>query len=138
MQKRKGDFGKKGQSKYKHLTAEDTTNFDPLTRADESILNNWKKKMAGYKGYGNSNIWYTWSSLFLLIIVFIFLANCVFSHLPVYKISFYYLFYLGMFKSDHELYCSDYIAYSHILPYFDSVDPLCHFHFNIEQNFIAI
>lgn len=34
LQKRKGDFGKKGQSKYKHLTAEDTTNFDPSTRPD--------------------------------------------------------------------------------------------------------
>jgi microfibrillar-associated protein 1 len=56
LQKRAGNFGKKGQSKYKHLTAEDTTNFDPQFRADESILNNWKKKTAGYKGASSNNI----------------------------------------------------------------------------------
>jgi microfibrillar-associated protein 1 len=56
LQRRKGNFGKKGQSKYKHLTAEDTTNFDPQFRADESILDSWKKKMAGYKGSKGSNI----------------------------------------------------------------------------------
>lgn len=56
LQKRTGNFGKKGQSKYKHLTAEDTTNFDPQFRADESILNNWKKKTAGYKGASGNNI----------------------------------------------------------------------------------
>jgi microfibrillar-associated protein 1 len=49
LQKRKGNFGKRGQSKYTHLTAEDTTDTNPLTRADESLLNSWKKKMAGYK-----------------------------------------------------------------------------------------
>jgi microfibrillar-associated protein 1 len=56
MQKRKGQFGAKGQSKYTHLTAEDTTNFDPQLRPDESIMESWKKKMAGYKGSGSSNI----------------------------------------------------------------------------------
>lgn len=56
LQRRQGNFGKKGQSKYKHLTAEDTTNFDPQFRADESILASWKKKMAGYKGSRGSNI----------------------------------------------------------------------------------
>ena len=56
LQKRKGKFGSKGQSKYKHLTAEDTTNFDPQFRQDESIMASWKKKTAGYKGSGNSNI----------------------------------------------------------------------------------
>lgn len=38
LQKRAGNFGKKGQSKYTHLTAEDTTDTNPLTRADESLL----------------------------------------------------------------------------------------------------
>ena len=56
MQKRMGKFGSKGQSKYKHLTAEDTSNFDPQFRPDESIMASWKKKMAGYKGSSHSNI----------------------------------------------------------------------------------
>jgi microfibrillar-associated protein 1 len=38
LQKRVGNFGKKGQSKYTHLTAEDTSDLNPLTRADESLL----------------------------------------------------------------------------------------------------
>ena len=50
LQKRKNDFGKKGQSKYQHLTAEDTTNFDPKYRPDESIRIAQQRKMGGYKG----------------------------------------------------------------------------------------
>ena len=56
LQRRQGKFGSKGQSKYKHLTAEDTSNFDPQFRPDESILANWKKKTGGYKGAERSNI----------------------------------------------------------------------------------
>jgi microfibrillar-associated protein 1 len=56
LQKRQGSFGKKGQSKYKHLTAEDTTNFDPQYRPDEGILASWKKKTAGYKSTEKPNI----------------------------------------------------------------------------------
>ncbi len=55
LQKRKGDFGKRGQSKHTHLTAEDTTNLNPLTRPDESIMAFWKKKMSGYKASNNKN-----------------------------------------------------------------------------------
>lgn len=54
LQKRIGNFGKKGQSKYTHLTAEDTSDLNPLTRADESLLEYWKRRTAGYKGQGNN------------------------------------------------------------------------------------
>ncbi len=56
MQKRKGKFGMKGQTKYTHLSNEDTTNFDPQYRPDQSILNQWKKKTGGYKGNHARNI----------------------------------------------------------------------------------
>lgn len=35
--KRRGDYGKKGQSKYKHLTAEDTTDYNPEYKIDENL-----------------------------------------------------------------------------------------------------
>lgn len=57
LQKRKGDFGKKGQSKHTHLTNEDTTNLNPLTRPDESLMAYWKRKTGGYKGAYQSNVW---------------------------------------------------------------------------------
>jgi microfibrillar-associated protein 1 len=49
LQKRRGDFGKKGQSKWTHLTAEDTTNFDPLFRVNESLSTKQQMKQGGYK-----------------------------------------------------------------------------------------
>ena len=35
LKKRRGQFGKKGQSKYTHLTNEDTTDFNPVNKKDE-------------------------------------------------------------------------------------------------------
>ena len=49
LQKRKNDFGKKGQSKHTHLADVDTTNFDPKTKANESVMIAMQRKMAGYK-----------------------------------------------------------------------------------------
>ena len=37
MQKRRGEYGRKGQSKYTHLTDQDTTNFDPLFKPDSAL-----------------------------------------------------------------------------------------------------
>ena len=37
LQKRRGDYGKKGNSKWTHLTDQDTTNFDPSNRVTEGI-----------------------------------------------------------------------------------------------------
>ena len=50
LQKRRGHFGMKGQSKWTHLTNEDTNNFDPLFRPDEDISRAMKHKMGGLKG----------------------------------------------------------------------------------------
>ena len=50
MEKRRGNLFKKGQSKYTHLTNEDTTNFDPNFRIPDNINNNILKKIGGYKG----------------------------------------------------------------------------------------
>jgi microfibrillar-associated protein 1 len=50
LQKRKNDFGRKGQSKHTHLAAEDTTDFDPRNRVDEGIRIAIQRRMAGYKG----------------------------------------------------------------------------------------
>ena len=49
LEKRRGNLFKKSQSKYTHLTAEDTTNFDRTFRIPENINNNILKKIGGYK-----------------------------------------------------------------------------------------
>ena len=50
MEKRRGNLFKKGQSKYTHLTNEDTTDFNPDFRIPDNINNNLLKKIGGYKG----------------------------------------------------------------------------------------
>ena len=50
LQKRMGTFGRRAQSKWTHLTNEDTTNFDPATRVAESIAAKRLQKQGGYKG----------------------------------------------------------------------------------------
>jgi microfibrillar-associated protein 1 len=52
LQKRGNDFGKKGASKWTHLSAEDTSNFDPMWRGDDIIKDKLIAKQAGYKGVG--------------------------------------------------------------------------------------
>jgi len=50
LQKRRGNFGLKGQSKWKHLTAEDTTDFNPDFKPDEKLVLKQQLKQGGYKG----------------------------------------------------------------------------------------
>ena len=50
LQKRRGDFGKKGNTKYTHLTGEDTTNFNPTFRVPEKIASKMLYKSAAFKG----------------------------------------------------------------------------------------
>jgi len=50
LQKRRGEFGRKGQSKWTHLTAEDTTDFDPYFKPNEELFLKQQMKGAGYKG----------------------------------------------------------------------------------------
>ncbi len=49
LQKRRGTEFKKGQTKYTHLTNEDTTNFDPKYKVPENIVNKLWNNTAGIK-----------------------------------------------------------------------------------------
>lgn len=49
LQKRRGDFGRKGQSKYTHLTDQDTTDFNPAHKVWDPVYQATLGKMAGYK-----------------------------------------------------------------------------------------
>lgn len=49
LQKRRGNLFKKGQSKYTHLTAEDTTCFDPNFKMPDIIVNKMLNNLGGYK-----------------------------------------------------------------------------------------
>ncbi len=49
LQKRRGLQFKKGQTKYTHLTAEDTTNFDPNFKLPENIHSKVMAYMGGLK-----------------------------------------------------------------------------------------
>ncbi|CAD8199240.1 unnamed protein product [Paramecium pentaurelia] len=53
LQKRRGEFGKKGNSKYTHLTQEDTTNFDPSYQVDQNIRQKFLNQQAGSKSSNN-------------------------------------------------------------------------------------
>ena len=50
LQKRAGTFGKKGNSKWTHLTDQDTTNFEPATRVSEGIAFKFQSRQGGFKG----------------------------------------------------------------------------------------
>lgn len=50
LQKRRGNMGVKGQSKWTHLTAEDTSDFNPVFRPDEKLVLKQQLKQGGYKG----------------------------------------------------------------------------------------
>ena len=49
MNKRRGNLFKKGQSKYTHLSNEDTTNFDVMFKVPEHIAKGLLKKTGGHK-----------------------------------------------------------------------------------------
>lgn len=49
LQKRRGMQFKKGQTKYTHLTAEDTTNFDINYKVPDFIANKLQNNLAGWK-----------------------------------------------------------------------------------------
>jgi len=50
LQVRAGQFGKRGRSKYTHLTDQDTTNFDPQWKVNETIQDKYQQQQPGYKG----------------------------------------------------------------------------------------
>ena len=44
------NFGRRGRTKYTHLTAEDTTQFDDYHKPDSSLARKFESKMAGVHG----------------------------------------------------------------------------------------
>lgn len=56
LQKRRGEFGKKGQSKYTHLSNEDTTNFDPLFMPQQELFLKQQMKLAGFKSMNQFDV----------------------------------------------------------------------------------
>mmetsp|Transcript_7535 Transcript_7535/g.7396 ORF Transcript_7535/g.7396 Transcript_7535/m.7396 type:complete len:155 (+) Transcript_7535:629-1093(+) len=56
LQKRRGDFGKKGQSKYTHLTNEDTNVFDPQLMPQEELFLKQQMKGAGFKSMNRFDV----------------------------------------------------------------------------------
>jgi microfibrillar-associated protein 1 len=56
LQKRKGMACKKGQSKYTHLTAEDTTCHDPYFKVPKNIANKLLSQYGGYKSNDTFNL----------------------------------------------------------------------------------
>lgn len=49
LHKRTGQFGRKGNSKYTHLTDQDTTNFNPVERVQPGVALKMQSRMAGIK-----------------------------------------------------------------------------------------
>ena len=50
LQKRKGTWGKTGNTKWTHLTDQDTTNFERTTRVPENIAFKFQQRQGGYNG----------------------------------------------------------------------------------------
>jgi microfibrillar-associated protein 1 len=68
-QVRRGDEHKQGRTKYTHLTAEDTTNFDPKYEVPDNIVNNLVSKMGGiikenHKNFSNNIQSYRFCGMF--------------------------------------------------------------------------
>lgn len=56
LQKRRGEFGKKSQSKYTHLTNEDTSVFDPQFMPQEELFLKQQMKGGGFKSMNKFDV----------------------------------------------------------------------------------